>query len=127
MANVWFVRKINTSPTCVGMLLVITGGARPDCRRRITGVSSMSLVAQRTTSDVPAIIAAVVDERRVAGLTDNPCPMTPTLRADGRWRIVLRRVVHPHRPSVQPVIRHGLSACRQFGGRCAYEEVRSAG
>jgi hypothetical protein len=44
-------------------------------------------VVERTTEDVGAIVAATMDDRRFAGLTDNARAITAALRADdGSWR-----------------------------------------
>jgi hypothetical protein len=103
-----------------------------------------------------ACLAPAVDDLRLAGLTDNPRAFTPALRADGRRRFGLRhssplrfrrgRFSSLSIPPPCPHLIHedtkhyhgdengnknqtfvtGLSACRQFAGRCAYEEVWSA-
>ena len=48
---------------------------------------TMSLVTERARRNVPAVVAAVVDERRLSGLTHNPCPVTPALLTHG-WRLL---------------------------------------
>jgi hypothetical protein len=52
-----------------------------------------SLVTTLARRNVSAIFAAVVDKRWVAGLTDNPGPMTPALRTGGRcWWSLHKRL-----------------------------------
>jgi hypothetical protein len=50
---------------------------------------------------VTTVFAAVVNERRLSGLTHNQRPLTPALRADGRRLVVVVRVL----------VRHSASPC----------------
>lgn len=47
-----------------------------------------SLIIARARKDVPTVFAAIVDDRRLAGLPDDPRSMAATLRADG-WQLRL--------------------------------------